>query len=229
MKLIVALDFASEDLAFALIEKLDPQQCALKVGSEMYTLLGPKFVKSLIAKHFKVFLDLKFHDIPNTVAHAVKAAANLGVWMLNVHASGGESMMYAAREALESNGKDRPYLIAVTMLTSLSQTDFYALGISSTLEEHILRLAQLTFNSGLDGVVCSALEVPLIKEKCGNNFLTVTPGIRLESNLKDDQNRIVTPRMALELGSDFLVVGRPITRALNPMAVVNEILTLGTP
>lgn len=223
-KLIVALDFDNQEDAFTLIDKLEPTQCALKVGSELFTLLGPIFVKLLVARDFKVFLDLKFHDIPNTVAKVCKVGADLGVWMMNVHASGGYKMMSAAREAIDSYGKDKPLLIAVTILTSFNQEDLPSIGITHSLTEQVKNLARVTRDAGLDGVVSSAHEVKLIKELCGTDFLTVTPGIRLLNNANDDQSRIMTPEQAIKQGSDYLVVGRPITQAASPERVVAEIL-----
>lgn len=224
LKLIVALDFDSETTALQLIDQLDSQHCALKVGSELFTLLGPQFVKQLVARNFKVFLDLKFHDIPNTVAKACHSAAELGVWMMNVHASGGIKMMEAAKSALNSYGEDRPLLIAVTILTSFSENDLLTIGITNSLQGHVKNLAKQSMQAGLDGVVCSAHEVELIKQTCSQNFLTVTPGIRLPSDSMDDQSRVMTPAQALHSGSDYLVIGRPITRAVNPSEVVYNII-----
>lgn len=223
-KLIVALDFHTEDEALSLIEKLDPQQCALKVGNELFTLFGTQFVKRLILRQFKVFLDLKFHDIPNTVSQACKAAADLGVWMMNVHAAGGASMMHAARDAIESYGAARPLLIAVTVLTSFNQNELSAIGINIPIIEQVKKLAVLAKESGLDGVVCSAQEVKVIKSICGTQFLTVTPGIRLETSPKDDQSRVMTPKQAMETCSNYLVIGRPITKASDPQRVISEII-----
>lgn len=223
-KLIVALDFDNEHAALSLIEKLDPKSCALKVGSELFTLFGTDFVKQLVKRQFKVFLDLKFHDIPNTVANACKAGAELGVWMMNVHASGGVSMMQAARRAVDAYGANRPLLIAVTVLTSFNQTELTSIGINTPIMEHVKKLAILTKESGLDGVVSSAQEVNLIKRACGDQFITVTPGIRLTDDANDDQSRVMTPEQAINEGSDYLVVGRPITQSLNPELVVAEIL-----
>ncbi|KTC69282.1 orotidine 5`-phosphate decarboxylase [Legionella birminghamensis] len=222
-KLIIALDFAEKQDALDLVEQLDPSQCALKVGSEMFTLLGTDFVSLLVDKGYKVFLDLKFHDIPNTVAQACRSAAQLGVWMINVHASGGSQMMVAARDALEGS-RIKPLLIAVTVLTSMNEQSFSTLGVSESIERHVQRLASMACAAGLDGVVCSAFEVPQIKQICGESFLTVTPGIRLASNSHDDQSRVVTPVEAIQLGSDFLVVGRPVTKAAEPARVVKAIL-----
>ncbi|MCE0723905.1 MULTISPECIES: orotidine-5'-phosphate decarboxylase [Legionella] len=224
-KLIVALDFDNEHDALNLVEKLDPKSCGLKVGSELFTLLGTNFVKQLIKRQFNVFLDLKFHDIPNTVAKACKAGADLGVWMMNVHASGGMSMMQAARKAIDSYGVNRPILIAVTVLTSFNQNELTAIGVTAPVIDQVKKLAILTKESGLDGVVSSAQEVKIIKSACNDQFITVTPGIRLASNSNDDQSRVMSPRQAIEEGSDFLVVGRPITQAINPELVVDEILS----
>ncbi len=223
-KLIVALDFDNRADALSLVDELDPSQCALKVGHESFSLLGPDFVRELVSRQFKVFLDLKFHDIPNTVARACHVSANLGVWMLNVHASGGLDMMRAAREALDEYAT-RPLLIGVTVLTSMSAEGLASVGVSSTLENQVVHLAMLAKEAGLDGVVCSAHEVPLIKKHCGSDFLAVTPGIRLASNAPDDQSRIITPEAAIKAGSDYLVIGRPITRATNPKQVVADLLT----
>ncbi|HAU1413977.1 TPA: orotidine-5'-phosphate decarboxylase [Legionella pneumophila] len=223
-KLIVALDFDNQDNALQLVDKLDPNHCALKVGSELFTLLGPQFVKELVRREFKVFLDLKFHDIPNTVAKACHSAAELGVWMINVHAIGGLKMLQAARESLKTYGKDKPLLIAVTVLTSFEEAELASVGISNTLPEQATHLAMLAREAGLDGVVSSAHEVKIIKQKCGENFITVTPGIRLPNNLKDDQSRVMTPQQAIREGSDFLVIGRPITQASNPHEVVSALL-----
>lgn len=224
-KLIVALDFDNELDALNLVEKLDPKSCGLKVGSELFTLLGTSFVKQLIKRQFNVFLDLKFHDIPNTVAKACKAGADLGVWMMNVHASGGMSMMQAARKAIDSYGVNRPILIAVTVLTSFKQNELTTIGVTAPVIDQVKNLAILTKESGLDGVVSSAQEVKIIKSSCNDQFITVTPGIRLASNSNDDQSRVMSPKQAIEEGSDFLVVGRPITQAANPEIVVDEILS----
>ncbi|ASQ45715.1 orotidine-5'-phosphate decarboxylase [Legionella clemsonensis] len=222
-KLIVALDFHQQEDALALVNQLNPTQCALKVGSEMFTLFGVHFIKQLIQKEFKIFLDLKFHDIPNTVAKACKACAELGVWMINVHASGGLTMMQAAKEAIASYGSLRPLLIAVTILTSLNQRDLLSIGIDHSLETQVEKLARLAHQAGLDGVVCSAHEVAAIKKACGNSFLTVTPGIRLSDSKKDDQSRTMTPSQAIALGSDYLVVGRPITSSSDPVTIIDHI------
>jgi orotidine-5'-phosphate decarboxylase len=224
-KLIVALDFNNQKEALTLVDALDPDSCTLKVGSELFTLLGADFVRSLIKREFKVFLDLKFHDIPNTVANACKACADLGVWMVNVHASGGLKMMVAAKNALETYGNDRPLLIAVTVLTSFTEEDLASVGVQHSILDQVMSLASLARESGLDGVVSSAHEVKIIKQKCGTEFITVTPGIRLAKNSNDDQSRVMTPKQAIEAGSNYIVVGRPITQASNPAAVVAKILS----
>lgn len=223
-KLIVALDYDNQINALQLIDKLDPTSCALKVGSEMFTLFGPQFVKQLVDRQFKVFLDLKFHDIPNTVANACKAAADLGVWMVNVHASGGLKMMIAAKNALDTYGIQKPLLIAVTVLTSFKAEELKSIGIPASLTEHVISLAVLAKDAGLDGVVSSAHEVKFIKKSCGLDFLAVTPGIRWTNNTTDDQSRIMTPKQAISAGSDYLVIGRPITQDPNPALVVSEII-----
>jgi len=223
-KLIVALDFDNQHTAMTLVDQLDPGLCALKVGSEMFTLFGTEFVKKLIARQFNVFLDLKFHDIPNTVAQSCKASADLGVWMVNVHASGGLAMMQAAQRALSSYGASRPLLIAVTVLTSMNSVDLLEIGIHEPLEQRVCALARLAQQASLDGVVSSALEVPAIKAACGHNFLTITPGIRLASDNDHDQVRVMTPERALNAGSDYLVIGRPITTADNPALALRTIL-----
>lgn len=223
-KIIIALDYDTQPMAMDLVEQLDPSLCALKVGSEMFTFLGPRFIRSLTEQQFNVFLDLKFHDIPNTVARACKVASDLGVWMINVHALGGLKMMEAAREAMHSFGDSRPLLIAVTVLTSMNAKEFSSLELNKSIETQVDILARLAQQAGLDGVVSSAFEVPRIKSVCGDDFLTITPGIRLLSNTKDDQERVVTPKEAIQLGSDYLVVGRPITRAADPAKALQDFL-----
>ena len=222
-KIIVALDFPSDQPALALIDQLDPAKCRLKVGKELFTRSGPVLVRDLQSRGFDVFLDLKFHDIPNTTSAAVAAAADLGVWMVNVHASGGEKMMTACRDRLESFGKDRPLLIAVTVLTSMGPEDLAGIGITDSPEAQVSRLATLTRNCGLDGVVCSAQEAPALKAEQGKDFKLVTPGIRPLSAEKGDQQRIMTPTDALKAGSDYLVIGRPITQAADPLAALEAI------
>lgn len=222
-KLIIALDFDEQAKAEKLINQLSPELCALKVGSEMFTHFGPDFVRGIVNKGFKVFLDLKFHDIPSTVAKACLAAAKLGVWMVNVHASGGQAMLEAASSALADLPEEtRPLLIAVTVLTSMQEEDLHGIGVQNNLESQVIELAKLAKKSGLDGVVASAFEVPKLKEACGRDFLTVTPGIRANSNQNFDQKRVVTAQQAFELGSDYLVVGRPITQAKDPRIAINE-------
>lgn len=221
-KIIVALDYADAASALKLVEQLDPALCRLKVGKELFTAAGPQFVESLAHSNFGVFLDLKFHDIPNTVAKACAAASNLGIWMLNVHASGGAEMMQAAKQAVDSS-TNKPLLIAVTVLTSMNQQTLNQIGIQTDLATHVLNLATLTQQSGLDGVVCSALEAQMLRTKLGNNFCLVTPGIRPANASKDDQSRIVTPADALALGSSYLVIGRPITQAPDPLKALQQI------
>ena len=203
-KIVVALDFDHINKAEAFVEKLDPQLCRLKVGKEMFTHFGPSFVTGLVDKNYDVFLDLKFHDIPNTVAKACQAAADLGVWMVNVHASGGPKMMEHARKSLDKYATDKPLLIAVTVLTSMDQQ-------------------QLTYDCGLDGVVCSAQESSLLKSSIAQNFKLVTPGIRPVGSAKGDQIRVMTPKQAIQAGSDYLVIGRPITQSADPLATLIEI------
>ena len=222
-KVIVALDYDRQDEALAFVDKIDPNSCRLKVGKEMFTLFGPDFVRELHKRGFSVFLDLKFHDIPNTCSKAVRAAAELGVWMVNVHASGGERMMTASREILEPYGNDKPLLIAVTVLTSMEQSDLRGIGIDTTPQEHVMRLASLTKNSGLDGVVCSAQEVTVLKGSFGHDFKLITPGIRPVGAEVGDQKRIMTPYEAIKAGSDYLVIGRPITQSEQPDAVLKAI------
>ncbi|MDC0088526.1 orotidine-5'-phosphate decarboxylase [Porticoccaceae bacterium] len=219
---IVALDFDNQNAALTLAEQLDPAQCRLKVGKELFTAAGPALVKSLVERNFDVFLDLKFHDIPNTAAKAVSAAADLGVWMTNVHASGGSRMMSAAREALQQQGSNM-LLIGVTVLTSMDEADLREIGIQRSPSEQVMHLAQLTHNCGLHGVVCSAQEASALKSNLGTEFQLVTPGIRLADSAADDQRRIVTPQRAMELGSDYLVIGRPITQSANPLETLIEI------
>lgn len=221
-KIIVALDYPQATPALELVQRLEPSLCRLKVGKELFTVAGPQFVEQLQKRGFDVFLDLKFHDIPNTTAQACKAAASLGVWMVNVHALGGKRMMETAREALESVA-NRPKLIAVTVLTSMAQEDLNGIGISATPAEMVLRLAGLAKDSGLDGVVCSAQEASALRQQCGREFCLVTPGIRPANAAANDQSRIMTPRAALEAGSSYLVIGRPITQAADPLIALQEI------
>ncbi len=221
-KIIVALDFSEAAPALALAGRLEPSLCRLKVGKELFTAEGPQLVDKLMKSGFEVFLDLKFHDIPNTTAQACKSAAAMGVWMVNVHALGGRRMLEAAQEAVATATRP-PKLIAVTVLTSMGQEDLSELGIADTPAQLVLRLARLARNSGLDGVVCSAQEAALLRRECGNEFCLVTPGIRPAEAGMDDQMRVMTPRAALENGSSYLVIGRPITRAADPLIALQEI------
>lgn len=223
-QIIVALDYADSGAALELVSGLDSSMCRLKVGKEMFTRFGPTFVEQLAAKGFDVFLDLKFHDIPNTVAAACAAVADLGVWMTNVHAAGGRKMMETAKDRLQQM-ENPPMLIAVTILTSLGQKDIEEIGYPGTPAENVVRLAQLTESSGLDGIVCSPLEVQEVRQLVGSEFRLVTPGVRPASSGQDDQTRIMTPKDALSAGSDYLVVGRPITQANDPMSALRNILT----
>ncbi|PSV39598.1 orotidine-5'-phosphate decarboxylase [Photobacterium sp. GB-27] len=222
-KVIVALDYDNQNEALAFVDRIEPGSCRLKVGKEMFTFFGPDFVRQLHDRGHSVFLDLKFHDIPNTCSKAVKAAAELGVWMVNVHASGGERMMTASREILEPYGKDRPLLIGVTVLTSMEASDLAGIGINCEPHQQVLNLASLAKNSGLDGVVCSAHEAHTLKQSLGQGFKLVTPGIRPEGSDAGDQRRIMTPVEAISAGSDYLVIGRPITQAEDPASVLAQI------
>jgi orotidine-5'-phosphate decarboxylase len=216
---IVALDFDNRQAALALAEQLDPTQCRLKVGKELFTRTGPELVKALVGQGFDVFLDLKFYDIPNTTAKAISAAADLGVWMANVHASGGSRMMAAAKQALEQQGSDM-LLIAVTVLTSMDEADLAELGINRSPAEQVMSLAQVSKNAGVDGVVCSAQEASALKAALGSEFKLITPGIRLSDSAADDQRRVVSPPDAIALGSDYLVIGRPITESPDPLGTL---------
>ena len=221
-RVIVALDFADAKAALDLAQRLDPAQCRVKVGKELFTAEGPAFVEELVRRGFGVFLDLKFHDIPNTVASACRAAARLGVWMLNVHASGGEAMLEAARDAVPA-GAGAPKLIAVTLLTSMAQGDLDAIGMMGPAEVAVMRLAALAQSCGLDGVVCSANEAAALRGAFGSGFSLVTPGIRPAAATADDQQRVMTPAGAIAAGSSYLVIGRPITRAPDPLAALAAI------
>ena len=222
-KIIVALDYEKEAEALALVDQIDPNLCRLKVGKEMFTTLGMNFVKQLHQRNFDVFLDLKYHDIPNTVARAVRSAADLGVWMVDLHASGGLRMMEEAKRILEPYGKDAPLLIAVTVLTSMEDLDLLQIGINASPMEQVLRLAHLTQRAGLDGVVCSPQEVEILRNACGEDFKLVTPGIRPIGADFGDQRRVMAPTAAIRAGSDYLVIGRPITKANNPVEVLRSI------
>ncbi len=221
-RIIVALDFPDEQRAMALVERLDPAGCRLKVGKELFTRSGPVFVKRLVGRGFDVFLDLKYHDIPNTVAAACEAAADLGVWMVNVHASGGRRMMEAAAERLAHHGQ-RPLLIGVTVLTSMNADDLHEVGVEASPAEQVRRLAHLARDSGLDGVVCSPLEVADLRARLGAAFLLVTPGVRPAEAAMGDQRRVMTPAQAIGTGSDYLVIGRPITAATDPVESLERI------
>jgi orotidine-5'-phosphate decarboxylase len=221
-RIIVALDVPDAEAALALAGRLDPELCRVKVGKELFVAAGPAVVTRLQERGFEVFLDLKFHDIPNTVAGACRAAARLGVWMMNVHASGGEAMMRAAREAIAVVAR-RPLLIGVTLLTSLADADLERIGFSGSAEENVVRLARLTRASGLDGVVCSAQEAPAVRRATGADFVLVTPGIRLPESGRGDQARVVTPGEAVRLGANYLVIGRSITRSRDPAATLESI------
>jgi orotidine-5'-phosphate decarboxylase len=228
-RIIVPLDFPDADAALALAARLDSKLCRVKVGKELFVAAGPAVVARLQERGFEVFLDLKFHDIPNTVAGACRAAARLGVWMMNVHASGGEAMLRAAREAIEGVARP-PLLIAVTILTSLTEKDLERIGYAGSLMENVERLARLARASGLDGVVCSAQEAPLIRKAAGDDFVLVTPGIRLATEPSDDQARVVTPPEAVRLGAHYLVIGRPITQSPDPagtLAAIRESIEEG--
>ncbi len=232
-KIIVALDYADAASALVLVNQLDPTLCKLKVGKELFTAAGPQLVEKLVAKNFDVFLDLKFHDIPTTVKKACEAASNLGVWMLNVHASGGSAMMQAALEGVYKSAHS-PYLIAVTVLTSMNQSNLTEIGVPASVENQVLTLATLAQQAGLHGVVCSAQEASMLRTQLGNTFCLVTPGIRptfigrsdglnRASVNQDDQSRVVTPTKALNDGASYLVIGRPITQASNPLLALKAI------
>jgi orotidine-5'-phosphate decarboxylase len=220
---IVALDYANASVALTLVDQLDPKLCRVKVGKELFTREGPSIVKAIQSRGFELFLDLKFHDIPNTVASAVHAAADLGVWMVNVHASGGRRMMVTARERLQQHNYNT-LLIAVTVLTSSERSDLADIGLDLEPIEQVQRLARLTAECGLDGVVCSAQEAAMLRQAHSKPFALVTPGIRPEGSSSDDQKRIMTPRQAVEVGVDYMVIGRPITQAQEPIRALQDIL-----
>lgn len=219
-RIIVALDFPSAESALPLVKKLHPDLCRLKVGKELFTAAGPRLIEKLTHQGFEVFLDLKFHDIPDTVASACKAAASLGVWMINVHALGGRKMLAAAREAIPH---DSTKLIAVTLLTSMDQNDIADIGLQGEPEQIVARLAKLTKDCGLDGVVCSALEAVNLRQQFGADFCLVTPGIRPADSQANDQKRITTPQQAIRNGASYLVIGRPITRARDPLLMCQQL------
>jgi orotidine-5'-phosphate decarboxylase len=219
-RIIVALDFSSAEQALLLARKLDPMLCRVKIGKELFTAAGPMIVEKLMSKDFEVFLDLKFHDIPNTVANACRVAADLGVWMINVHALGGKKMLAAARDALPLGGTK---LIAVTLLTSIGPDDLESIGLNNEPGNVVQKLAWLAYSCGLDGVVCSALEAAQLRQTMGADFCLVTPGIRPVDALTDDQNRIATPQMAIQNGADYLVIGRPISQAADPLLMLQHL------
>lgn len=221
-RVLVALDFPDSESVMRFVDRVSPELCRLKVGKELFTATGPQLVETLAGRGFDVFLDLKFHDIPNTVAGAVRAAANLGVWMVNVHAMGGRAMMEAAKNALASIAQP-PLLIAVTVLTSMDRQQLLEIGFDLEPAVLVERLAMLAKQSGLDGVVCSAQEATALKALCGESFQLVTPGIRPADAAADDQSRVMTPIDALRAGSDYLVIGRPITRSADPVAALINI------
>jgi len=222
-KVIVALDTTDARQALEFAAKTSPDLCKLKVGKELFTSTGPQLVEKLVDQGFDVFLDLKFHDIPNTVKKAVYAASQLGVWMINVHAIGGQAMLAAAREAVEMAGNRRPFLIAVSVLTSLSDDDMSQLGINRSIADQVEMLTRLSIEAGLDGMVCSAKEVSLLRQKFGPEPLLVTPGIRPAGADNDDQQRVMTPAQAIAEGSSYLVIGRPITQHEDPAEALAEI------
>lgn len=221
--IVVALDYPDIEQALAMANKLDPAKCRVKVGKELFTRAGPQIIEKLSAQNFDIFLDLKFHDIPNTVAKAVRAAAQMGVWMVNVHASGGRTMMERAAQELAQVNNHQTLLIAVTVLTSMQRADLAEIGIDIDPIEQVKRLAKLTKDSGLDGIVCSAQEVKMLRETFSSDFSLVTPGIRMPQDNSDDQQRIMTPGEAIQLGSSYLVIGRPITQAAEPMQALENI------
>lgn len=221
--IIIALDFADINDARSFVAQLQPEQCRLKVGKEMFTRFGPAFVKELVALGFDVFLDLKFHDIPNTVANACKAAAELGVWMITVHALGGRQMLEAAHKALEVSSGTKPHVVAVTLLTHLTQEGLSEIGLNGSLVHHATLLAKLAFDCQLDGIVCSAQEAKHMRLHFGPKFLLVTPGIRMPEDENHDQSRVMTPSKAIHAGANYLVIGRPITRASNPVDSLRKI------
>lgn len=221
-KIIVALDYTAALPALDVAARLDPALCRVKVGKALFTAAGPVLVQTLVQRGFGVFLDLKFHDIPNTVAEACEAAVQLGVWMLNVHAAGGRAMLEAARDAV-AKASTPPKLIAVTVLTSLGERDLQDIGMAGSPAQAVERLARLAHSAQLDGVVCSAQEASLLRAACGPKFQLVTPGIRPAQSAQDDQKRIMTPRAAIAAGANYLVIGRPITQAADPVAMLRQI------
>ncbi len=221
--IIIALDYTNKDIALAFVDCIDPKYCRLKLGKEMFTLFGPQLVRDLHARGFDIFLDLKFHDIPSTTAKAVVASAELGVWMVNIHAIGGTRMMTAAKEALLPYGDDAPILIGVTVLTSMETDDLRTIGINLSTAEYAEHLARLTYSCGLDGVVCSAHEAQRIKSACDPAFQLITPGIRPLGSDSGDQRRIMSIEMALASGVNYIVIGRPVTQSSNPVETLRKI------
>ena len=221
--IVVALDYPTIEQATAMAKRLDPKLCRVKVGKELFTKAGPAILEALHKLDFDVFLDLKFHDIPNTVANAVSVAAKEGVWMVNVHASGGRRMMEASANALAQIHDHNTLLIAVTVLTSMDESDLSEIGIDLSPRDHVMRLAKLAQSSGMDGVVCSAQESEMLSDILGKDFVLVTPGIRPVGSEQGDQKRIMTPSEAMKAGSHYLVMGRPITQAADPIAVLTQV------
>lgn len=220
--IVVALDYPTMAQSIEMAKRLDPTQCRVKVGKELFTTSGPAILDALHSLGFDIFLDLKFHDIPNTVANAVSVAARAGVWMVNVHASGGRRMMETSANALQNIADNNTLLIAVTVLTSMDQSDLIEIGIDVTPEQHVKRLAALAKSSGMDGVVCSAQESAMLSADLGKDFVLVTPGIRPLGSAQGDQKRIMTPAQAMAAGSHYLVMGRPITQASDPIAALMQ-------
>lgn len=227
--LIIALDFADSHQALNFVHQLGEKRCRVKVGHQLFTQSGPAFVDTLVQQGFEVFLDLKYHDIPNTVAQACRAAAELGVWMVNVHALGGRAMLLAAREALEAYGLQRPLLAAVSILTSLDKEDLYAVGLHGALEDNVLRLARLSYACGLDGLICSPQEISAIRKAVGPRLQLITPGIRPSGSERHDQKRVMSPAEALKKGANYLVIGRPVTAAASPLEALLAIEHTLTP
>ncbi len=223
-RLIIALDYANAADALAFLDHCTPTQCRVKVGHELFTQTGIRLIETIRARGFDIFLDLKYHDIPNTVAASVLRAAELGIWMVNVHCLGGSAMLTAARHAIDSVSGNKPLLIGVTVLTSHTHTTLQQLGLTGSLDDNVERLAKLANATGLDGVVCSAMEAPLLRQACGNDFCLVTPGIRFANAIQDDQQRVVTPQVAIANGADYLVIGRPITQAQQPEHVIQRVI-----